>query len=205
MKKPILLITLLTSSLGLLQAEPMKFDFKDPKGVNNAVFLLDAPLESINGTADGVSGTITFDPENPGKASGTIEVATESLKVPNPVMQDHLHAEDWMHTKKHPKITFEIKNISKIDQDGNQGTAEVTGVFTMKGERKEITVPAKVTYLPGKLAARTNGKMEGDLLVIRSEFMLNRSEFGIQPGKNTEKVAEEVKITLAIAGSAPKG
>ena len=43
---------------GILNAGPIKFDFKDPKKVNNVVFLLDAPLESISGTATGVSGTV---------------------------------------------------------------------------------------------------------------------------------------------------
>ena len=52
-------------------AAPQSFDFKDPKGVNNAVFKLDAPLESINGSANGITGTVSFDPEilppRPGK------------------------------------------------------------------------------------------------------------------------------------------
>src|ERR1035437_4191533 len=30
-------------------AAPEAFDFKDPKSVNNAVFKLDAPLETLNG------------------------------------------------------------------------------------------------------------------------------------------------------------
>ena len=46
--------------------------------------------------------------------------------------------------------------------------------------------------------------MKGDLLVIRGEFTVNRGEYGIQPGKNEDKVNTEVKISLAIVGSAPK-
>ncbi len=42
-------------------AAPQAFDFKDPKGVNNVQFKLDAPLESITGTATGVSGNVSFD------------------------------------------------------------------------------------------------------------------------------------------------
>ena len=35
-------------------AAPKNFDFKDPKGVNNATFKLDAPLEAISGSANGI-------------------------------------------------------------------------------------------------------------------------------------------------------
>ena len=47
-----LLIVALTASA---VAAPIQFNFKDPKGVNNVVFKTDAPLESINGTASGIS------------------------------------------------------------------------------------------------------------------------------------------------------
>ena len=55
-----------------VSAAPVKFDFKDPKGVNNVVFKTDALLESINGTASGISGTVMFDPENPSATAGKI-------------------------------------------------------------------------------------------------------------------------------------
>ena len=45
--------------------------------MNNAVFKLDAPLESINGSASGISGTVTFDPENPAATTGKIVVASD--------------------------------------------------------------------------------------------------------------------------------
>jgi len=46
--------------------------------------------------------------------------------------------------------------------------------------------------------------VDGDLLVVRSNFTINRSDFGIQAGENTEKVSEEIAITLSLAGAAPK-
>ena len=77
---PLVSLTLATA----VYAAPESFDFKDPKGVNNAVFNLDAPLESVNGSASGITGTVTFDPENPGATTGKIVVAADSLTVPNP-------------------------------------------------------------------------------------------------------------------------
>jgi hypothetical protein len=39
------------SSAAIAFAAPQTFDFKDPKAVNHAKFTLDAPLETISGTA----------------------------------------------------------------------------------------------------------------------------------------------------------
>jgi polyisoprenoid-binding protein YceI len=186
-------------------ADPLTFDFKDPKGVNNVIFKLDAPLESINGTAHGVSGTITVDPAKPETATGKITIATESLNVPNPMMKEHMLGDQWLNAKANPEITFEIKKISDVKKSGDKGEAEVTGVFTLNGVSKEITVDAKVTYLPGRLAERSPTKTPGDLLVIRSEFEIKRSDYNIQPGKNLDKVSDEIELELAIAGAAPKG
>lgn len=202
MKHPIVVLAAV-SALSAAQAAPITFDFKDPKGVNNVVFKLDAPLESINGTANGVSGTVTVDPENPGSATGKIVVATASMTVPNTMMQEHLLGEKWLNAKANPEISFEIKKISDIEKEGTKGEAEVTGTFTLNGVSKEITVEAKVNYLPGKLSARMPGK-EGDLLVIRSEFTIKRSDYNIQPGQNLDKVSDEIELELSIAGSAPK-
>lgn len=185
-------------------AAPMTFDFKDPKGVNNVTFHLDAPLESINGTANGVSGTITVDPENIAATKGKISVTTESLTVPNAMMKEHMLGEQWLNAKKNPEITFEVKSLGDIETKGNVTEADVTGTFTLNGVSKEITVEAKVTYLPGKLGDRTMGKVQGDLVVIRAEFEIKRSDYNIQPGQNEDKVGNEIELKLAIAGAAPK-
>lgn len=189
---------------GSLHAASETFDFKDPKGVNNVVFKLDAPLESINGTANGVSGTITVDPEDLSTAKGKIVVDANTLTVPNAMMQEHMVGEGWLDTKKNGEISFEVKEVSEVKKEGKASTATVKGIFTLKGVSKELTAPVKVSYLPGKLADRSGGKMQGDLLVIRSNFEINRSDFGIKPGENADKVAEKIDISLSIAGAAEK-
>ncbi|MEI8292662.1 MAG: YceI family protein [bacterium] len=202
MKIPtIALATLLAVSL---HAEEISFDFKDPKGVNNIVFKLDAPLESISGTTNGISGTITADPAQPEKIAGKIIVDAKTLTVPNPLMQEHMLGAEWLDTAKHPEMTFEIMQVLHSKKDGNSGTADVKGIFTLKGISKEITVPVKVTYLPGRLGDRTGGKMQGDLLVVRTNFQINRGDYGIKQGENLDKVSDVIDISLALAGAAPK-
>ncbi len=185
-------------------AAPQTFDFADPKGVNNATFTLDAPLETITGSTNGISGTITIDRENPEATKGQIVIDATSLHVPNPVMKEHLHSADWIDSDTHGAITFELKGLEDVKVEGEKAHATALGVFTIKGVSKEISVPVQATLLPGQLAARSNGQMEGDLLVLRSEFVIKRTDFGINPGAPTDKVADEIQVRLAIAGASSK-
>jgi len=185
-------------------AEPQSFDFKDPKGVNNAVFLLDAPLESINGTANGISGTIAYDSDQPGSLSGRIVIEAKSLSVPNPMMREHLHGKHWLDVEKFPEITFESVSVSNVKSSGNKTTADVPGRMTIRGVSRELTVPASFTYLKDKLGARTNGQVQGDLLVVRAKFSIQRADFGINPDAPADKVSEEIELTLSLAGAAPR-
>ena len=186
-----------------LQAEVKTYDFEDPKGVNNVSFLFDAPLESISGNARGVSGIVTFDSTNPKAVSGTITIETASLTATNNKLQAHMLGKGWLDAASHPEITFVARSVSKVEKFKDGFKAKLTGDFTLKGVTKELVVPVTFTYLPGMLGKRSNGAMEGDLLVLRSTFTINRSVYGIKPGQNLDKVAEEIELRLAIAGAAP--
>ena len=187
----------------LATAAPINFDFKDPKGVNNVVFKTDAPLESINGTAGGISGTVAFDAENPGATKGRIVVTANTMHVGNPMMKEHLHSEMWMNVAKFPDITFELVSLKNVKTDANVTTAAATGKLTIKGVTKEIAAPVKLTYLKDKLQQRVPGR-KGDLLVVRSTFAIKRGDFGINAGNGEDKVSNEIELVLSIAGSAPR-
>jgi len=204
MKTPLITLLTLTALAGAAVAAPQNFDFKDPKGVNNAVFTLDAPLEAITGSANGISGQVTFDPAAPAATKGKIIVAATSLHVPNPMMKEHLHGEQWLDVAKHQEITFEATSLSNVKTAGDTTTADVTGTLSIKGVAKQVTAPVKFTYLKDKLGARSNGQMQGDLLVIRANFAIKRSDFGINPKAPEDKVSDTIELTLSIAGAAPR-
>lgn len=201
MKLPTISLLLATASFAVAG---QTFDFQDPKGVNAISFHLDSLLEPISGNAAGISGNVTFDPANPADTSGVIEVATSSLTVPNDTMREHLLSPGWIDAAAHPTITFTIDRLDHIETEGNTTTAHAHGDFTLKGVTKAITVPVTLTHLEGAFGKRINKpEVGGDLLVVRGKFSVSRADYGIKPGQNEDKVADEVELSIAIVGGAP--
>lgn len=206
MKKRALSISLLLACAGMVslcKAAPESFDFKDPKTVNNVVFRTDALLESINGTGTGISGRVDFDPENPSAMKGKIVLETMSLTVPNPTMQGHLRGATWLDAAKYPHITFEALSVANVKGQDNKWTADVTGDLTVKNVTKRITVPVKIAFLKDKLGQRIPN-VQGDLLVLRAQFTIKRSDYNINKGNAEDKVSDDIDLTLSLAGQAPR-
>ncbi len=204
MNKPLLLSLLAFTTAGAIAA-PTSFDFKDPKGVNTIQFKLDAPLEQIAGTTNGITGTVLFDPAAPETLSGTIAVDAKSLTVPNKTMSEHIQGERWLDTAKNDKILFELTGLSDLKATGTNYSGTAKGKLTLKGVTKDIAVPVKLSYLEGAFGKRINKPdAKGDLLVVRGDFTVLRSDFGINPGNMEDKVSNEIALSLALAGSAPK-
>jgi polyisoprenoid-binding protein YceI len=205
MNKPVLVSLLSIVSAAVLSAAPQTFDFKDPKGVNAIQFSLDSVLEPISGSANGVSGTVTFDPTAPAATTGKIVVATSSLTVTNSMMTDHLRGDKWLNAAANPEISFELTKLDDVKSSGKDTTATAVGKLSIKGVTKDVSVPVKLTYLAGAFGKRINKpEVGGDLLVVRGEFTVNRSDYGIMPGQMEDKVNPEIKLTLAIVGGSPK-
>ena len=189
---------------GSVRAAGTEFDFKDPKGVNSISFTLDSLLEPFTGVASGISGKVTFDPADPKATKGTITVETKSLHLENKGMKETLHGPDWLDVAKNPKIEFAIKNVTESKSVGeNVFDLTVVGDLTCMGVTKELTVPVKATYLPGKLGERSS-KLSGDLLVLRASFAMKRKDFGIKPDMPGTVVAEEIQLRVSIVGVSPK-
>lgn len=184
----------------IASAAAIDFDFKDPKSVNAMYFLLDSEVEPIMGLASGISGTVSFDPADSKKLSGKIIVAADSLRTDNTEMNKVLHGDDWMKVKENTEISFTFQEVKESKAAGdNQWELSVSGEFLCKGVKKAMTVPVRATYQKGGLANRLRGQ-KGDLLILRTEFKINRKDFGIKPEMGNSVVAEEIQIRAAIVG-----
>jgi polyisoprenoid-binding protein YceI len=181
-------------------ASAAEFDFKDPKGVNSMSFLLDSQVEPIRGFTAGISGKVSFDPDKPEAATGSIAVAADTIQTPNKRMNEVLHSGDWLDVGSHPEVTFEFKRVENAKREGDQFSMTVVGDFTCKGVTKELSIPVGATLLRDRLGDRLNG-VSGDLLVLRTRFTIQRSDFDIKRDYGPVVVAEEIQISAQIVGA----
>lgn len=185
-------------------AQPIEFDFEDPKRVNSIVFILDSTLEPIVGVASGINGKVNFDPKDPKAANGEITVKTKNLHVENKGMKDTIHDKDWLDAEKNPAISFKFKEIKEVKATkDNAWDLQVVGELTIRGVTKPVNVTVKANYLKDKMESR-GGKQKGDILALRSDFSVKRKDFGIKPDMNNDVVAEEIQLKVSIVGFARK-
>ncbi len=167
------------------------FNFEDENGRNQATFFSTTPLEDITGTANGISGSVTFDVANFAKTlRGKIVVKVASINTGIELRNKHLRSKNWLDAEKYPDIIFDIKSVSDVKQIAdNKLSFKVIGNFTMHGVTKEISANVEATYLDEN--EDTRKRAPGDLLGVRGKFSIKLSDFNVENQIIGNKVAEE--------------
>lgn len=193
-------LILLQSLSSAATAQQKKVELTDKVGVNQFVWVSEAPLENIEGSSDGVEGTLMIDSKDIAKTRGTISSKVATMKTGNETRDGHVKSARWLNAAKFPEITFEIKSISGIKQAGPTYTGVATGDFSMHGVTKSMTIPFKIIYLPE--SAKTRARASGDLVMISADFDLSLKDFNIEGSKGIvgSKVGETIKITAHLFG-----
>lgn len=87
----------------------------------------------------GVSGTLTFDPQNPTRSSVTATVAADSVQTGYPGQRsfdDELANSDWLDAADHPTATFTSRSVELTGPN----TGRVTGDLSMRGVSRPFTL-----------------------------------------------------------------
>lgn len=173
----------------------------DRVGKNQFTWTSDAPLEKTKGTAEGVAGSLTLDPQNLATLRGTISAQVSTMKSGNATRDQHLKGPQWLDAGRYPQITFTIASVSGLKIAGNKATGQVLGTFSMHGVSKQISTPFSITWLDESAATRK--RAPGDLVMVSAEFSISLKDFKVAGAKGIvgSKVGETISIKAQIFGS----
>lgn len=129
----------------------------------------DGGFKKLTGTASTDGGVLT---------KIEVEIDTDSLFSDNEGLTKHLKNPDFFNVKENPKASFKATKVEKTDKGYS-----VTGDLTMLGKSKSVTFPATVTEAAGTLT-------------VKSEFKINRTDWGMTYGKG--KVSDDVAMKVNL-------
>lgn len=143
------------------------------------------------------TGTINYDAQDVSKSTVEFTAKVTSIDTGVAGRDNHLRSKDFFEVETHPDITFKSTKVAKTGDHWM-----LTGDFTMKGVKKSITFPIKITgWVPAN-------ERQGTRMGATAETTINRRDYGITYGNNlptgVPAISDEVKIEIQLEALAPK-
>jgi polyisoprenoid-binding protein YceI len=127
-------------------------------------------VSNVRGTFSGVTGTVTYDPAEPGETVIDAKVDVNTVNTNDEKRDGHLKSPDFFDTGSYPVMEFKSKKVESTGGD----SAKVTGDLTLHGLTKEVTLTvedisaeSKDPWGNTKIGATVKGKVK------RSDFGLS--------------------------------
>ena len=192
MKTPLTLLLTLAASAAFAQDV-----YNVDKAHSEVTFRVRHFVTKVAGRFDDFSGTISMAPAKPGASSVEFAIKTASINTANTGRDNHLKSADFFDAEKNPEITFKSTKIVPVDAD----SFNVTGVFTMHGTAKELTIPVD---FGGTVTDARGTEKAGFSLTTK----LNRKDYGIVWNQTLDSgsmvLGDEVEITVNIEANKRK-
>lgn len=152
-------------------------------------------ISTVRGHFSDVSGTITFDPNNPANSLVHAEINAASVDTGQDQRDDHLRSADFFEVEKYPKIVFDSTKFEKVGDD----RYKIVGNLTIRDVTREVELDAR--FLGQILDAF--GKQR---IGVEATTTINREDFGLTWNQVLEAggvmVSDTINITLNIAATA---
>jgi polyisoprenoid-binding protein YceI len=193
--------TALANSLKVKAKGAKTVKLSDKVGKNQFQWTSKAPLESIDGTAEGVKGTITLDPANLSSLKANISVDVNTFKSGNDMRDDHIKNASWLDAEKYATIDFTLENVTNIATKDHTAKGIANGKITLHGVTKNIAIPFTLEYHDA--SAKTAKRAPGDLVMITADLEVSLKDFNVAGSQGTigNKVGETIKVTAKLFGS----
>lgn len=153
----------------------------------------------VRGHFKNVSGSLVFDPENPGQSSAEVTIDAGTIWTGQPQRDAHLRSADFLDVENHPRITFAGHQVEVA------GARDyiVRGALTIRGVSREVEL--RVNYL-GQWRTpwweEHDGKWIDKGPKVRAGFVaktrINRHDFGVSWNDVVDKGGVVVGNTIDI-------
>lgn len=148
-------------------------------GGNKISFKIKSALGMVDGTVDGLKGTLSFDPNDlpSAKMDVTLDLSTIVTGI-SKRDKDIKYETSWFDIKQYPVIGFKSESISK------SGSGYVAnGTLTIKGTAKKVQIP--FTFTDGAAGSTFVGSLK-----------LNRLDYKV--GSSTVMVKDTVDVVITV-------
>jgi polyisoprenoid-binding protein YceI len=199
----------LLCGVALARPEPvgaiLQFTVDDAWGRDAVQFKTTAPMEDIIGTTNQVTGFLKADPRNltgPG-AAARLEVNLASFKT-GIEMRDGAVAKA-LGAAKSPVAVFTVERIKSASANALEPNAPVDiiaeGTFELKGVRKKVEVPARITYVPK--GGPFSQMRPGNFVRLTAQFDFKLADYGVdREGPVLPlQVGDTAHVTVTVLGS----
>lgn len=147
-------------------------------------------VAKTSGSLNDITGVIQIDRENLANSSVNAKINLLSINTGLAKRDEHIKKDEYLDAEKFSDITFVSKKI--VAKNATEGT--MTGLFTLHGVTKELTIPFKVL---GFGADPWGGQRSG----FEAHTVLKASDFGLPWGAKADgPVGNEIEVTLLIEG-----
>lgn len=128
-----------------------------------------------------------FDPAKPAAAKASFDVELASVDTGSADADAEVAGKPWFNTKAFPTARFVSSSVKPLGKD----RYEVAGTLTIKGQSREIVVPASFS------ANGNAGAFDGSFTIRRGDFAIGEGSWS-----KFDIVANDVQIKFHIAASA---
>lgn len=149
---------------------------------------------TVRGRFTDVSGSIAFDPSEPGAGSVQVEMQAASIDTQVEDRDKHLRSADFLDVENHPTLTFSSRRLDgSPSEPGDE--FQVVGDLTIRGVTREVVLDAR---FEGTGTDPWGGTRAG----FSAETAIDRRDFGLTWNQALETggvlVGHQVKIQLQV-------
>jgi polyisoprenoid-binding protein YceI len=158
-----------------------------------------AMVTKVRGSFNEFEGNGYFDADNPASSRLELTIKAASIDTRNADRDAHLRSNDFFDMEKYPDIDFVSTAVEPLDAENYR----VTGVLTIKGVSKPVTVDFEYTGTAVDPFGNTRIGLEGKTTVNRKDWGVNWNA-ALEAGGVlvSEKVTLEFDVSAIRTGDA---